>query len=84
METLLDLNSLMLEEVVGHLQAVKQWRKPTPAKESGGHLLLTEVDWMAHMKTKDGSGSSSRTHPGGGNGNGGKNKGGKASGEHKT
>jgi hypothetical protein len=40
METLLDLNRLTTEEPVGHLHTVKQRRKPTLAKETGGRLLL--------------------------------------------
>ena len=84
METLLDLDSLSIEEAVGHLRAVEQRKKPTPAKEAGGHLLLTEEEWMARMKTKHGSGSSSGTRHGGGNGGGGKNRGGKAGGERKS
>jgi hypothetical protein len=51
METLLDLDSLSIEEAVGHMRAVEQCKKPTPAKESGSHLLLTEEEWMARMKT---------------------------------
>jgi hypothetical protein len=41
-------------------------------------MLLTEEEWMARMKTKDGSGSSSGTRHDGENGSGGKNRGGKA------
>jgi hypothetical protein len=68
MDTLLDLNSLLIEEALDHLRAIEQRKKPTPAKESDGHLLLTEEEWMAHMKTKDGSGSNFGTLHGGGNG----------------
>jgi hypothetical protein len=84
METLLDLDSLSIEEVVGHLCAIEQCKKLTPAKETGSHLHLTEEEWMARIKTKDGSGSSSRIRHGGGNGGSGKNKGGKAGGERKS
>jgi hypothetical protein len=69
METLLDLNRLTAEEPVGHLHTVEQRRKPTLAKETRGCLLLR---WMACMKSKDGSESSSGTHHGGGNGGSGK------------
>jgi hypothetical protein len=55
METLLDLDSLSIEEAASHMRAIEQRKKPTPAKEIGGRLLLTEEEWMAHMKTKDGS-----------------------------
>jgi hypothetical protein len=78
MDTLLDLDSLSIEEAVDHMRAVEQHKKPTPAKETSGRLLLTEEEWMAHMKTKDGSRSSSGTCHGGGNGGGEKNRGGKA------
>ncbi len=44
METLLDLDSLSIEEAVGHLRAVEQRKKPTPTNETGGHLLLTEEE----------------------------------------
>jgi hypothetical protein len=55
METLLDLDSLSIEEAASHLRAIEQRKKPTLAKEIGSRLLLTEEEWMAHMKTKDGS-----------------------------
>jgi hypothetical protein len=84
LETLLDLDSLSIEEAVGHLRAVEQRKKPTPAKEASGRLLLTEEEWMARMKTKHGSGSSSGTCHGGGNGGGGKNRGVKAGAERKS
>jgi hypothetical protein len=77
METLLRLDSLLIEEAVSHLRAIEQRKKLTSAKETGGRLLLTEEEWMAHMKTKDGSRSSSGTCHGGGNGGGSKNRGGK-------
>jgi hypothetical protein len=76
-ETLLDLDSLSIEEAVGHLRAVEQRKKPPPAKESGGRLLLTEEEWMARLKTRDGFGSNARAHSGGGNNVGGKNRGNK-------
>jgi hypothetical protein len=42
-ETLLDLNSLLIEEAVGHLLAVEQRKQSTtPAADTGGWLLLTE------------------------------------------
>jgi hypothetical protein len=77
METLLDLESLSIEEAVGHLRAVEQRKKPSPAKENTGRLLLTEEEWMARMKSRDGSGSSTGARRGGASGGGGKNRGGK-------
>jgi hypothetical protein len=59
METFLDLDSLSIEEVVGHLCIVEQCKKPPATKENGGRLLLTEEEWLAHMKSREGSGSNS-------------------------
>jgi hypothetical protein len=56
METLLYLKSLSLEEVVGHLHPVETRKKPPPMKESEGRLLLTDDEWLARVKTRDGSG----------------------------
>jgi hypothetical protein len=72
METLLDLKSLSIEEVDGHLLAVEQRKKPSPSKEAGGRLLLTEEEWMARMKTCDGSGSNAGSRSGGGKNRGNK------------
>jgi hypothetical protein len=78
MEMLLDLDSLSIEEVVGHLRAVEQRKKPLPTKESGSRLLITE-EWMARIKTRDGSGSGSNTgaRSTGGNNSGSKSRGNK-------
>jgi hypothetical protein len=46
METLLDLDSLSIEEAIGHLCVVEQRKKPSPAKETSGRLLLTEEEWL--------------------------------------
>jgi hypothetical protein len=59
METLLDLNSLSIEEVVGHLQAVEQRKKvstPQAIADVGGRLLLTEDEWSARLKAKENGG----------------------------
>jgi hypothetical protein len=72
METLLDLDSLSIEEFVGHLCAVEQQKKSSLTKESNDHLLLTE-EWMACMNSWDGSGA----HRGGASDNSGKNRGAK-------
>jgi hypothetical protein len=77
METLLDLESLSIKEAIGHLRAVEQRKKPSPAKENADRLLLTKEEWMARMKSRDGSGSSTGAHRGGASG--GKNRGGKQS-----
>jgi hypothetical protein len=44
METLLDLDSLSIEEVVGHLRIIEQHKKSSPAKENSGCLLLTKEE----------------------------------------
>jgi hypothetical protein len=59
METLLDLNSLSIEEIVGHLWAIEQRKKLPGSKEIGRRLLLTEEEWLACMKSREGSGSNS-------------------------
>jgi hypothetical protein len=53
METLLDLNSLSIEET-GHLRAVEQRKKDItpPVADVGRRLLLTEKEWTARMTTK--------------------------------
>jgi uncharacterized membrane protein YgcG len=76
METLLNLDSLLIEEVVGHLWVVEQRKKPPAPKENGGRLLLTE-EWLARMKIREGSSSNSRARRGGTSGGNSKNKGGK-------
>jgi hypothetical protein len=49
-ETLLDLNAMSIEVTTGHLRAVEERKKPiSEAKER--HLLLTEEEWMARLKT---------------------------------
>ena len=68
-ETLLDVNELSVEEVVGRLRAIEQ-RKKKPASmgassnvDKQGRLLLTEEEWMARLKLResgDGSGSGKR------------------------
>jgi hypothetical protein len=58
METLLDLNSLSLEEATEHLRAIERRKKKVSGgKDSTGRLLLTEEEWTARMKKRDGSSS---------------------------
>jgi hypothetical protein len=73
METLLNLDVLTIEEAVGHLHAVEQRKKLPSSKDSEGRLLLTKEEWMACMKTRDGSGSFAGAHGGGSSNDGGKN-----------
>jgi hypothetical protein len=77
METLLDLNPLLIEEVVGHMWVVEQRRKKrstSPMADVRGRLLLTEEEWMAWMKLKEKGGLSRSSAFGGGGGHD-KNKG---------
>jgi hypothetical protein len=48
-ETLLDINTIYVEEVTGMLPAVEQWRKPAPILDNQGRLLLCEEEWMAKL-----------------------------------
>jgi hypothetical protein len=78
METLLDLGSMSIEEAVGMLHAVEtRKKKPSPAKEGGGRLLLTE-EWMDRMKSREGSGSNSGARNSSGGKGAGKSKGDKS------
>lgn len=45
-ETPLDLDTISIEEVTGHLRAVEQRKKPavTPTKDSSSRLVLTEEE----------------------------------------
>jgi hypothetical protein len=55
-DTLLDLDSLLIEYVVGHLCVIVQQKKPTPSQDSNAYLLLTEEEWtMACMKNCEGN-----------------------------
>jgi hypothetical protein len=83
METLLDLDSQSIEEAVGHLRAVEQRKKPLPVKETSGHLLLTKEEWLARMKTRDGSSSGASAHSSIENKSSGKGKAGKGGGDEK-
>ncbi|CAD6337548.1 unnamed protein product [Miscanthus lutarioriparius] len=81
-ETLLDVNELSVEEVVGHLRAIEQ-RKKKPASagasstaDKQGRLLVTEEEWMARLKLREsgegsGSGKRGKTRHGCGGGSGG-------------
>jgi hypothetical protein len=72
METLLDLNSLSIEEATDHLCAV-EWRKKTttsPAVDTRGRLLLILEEWTTRMKAKEKSASSGGGSSGGSNDHG--------------
>jgi hypothetical protein len=74
--------TLSIEEAVGHLRAVEQRKKPPATKDSDGHLLLTEEEWLSCWKVSNGSSSSSDNRMPNSNCNGGKSGGkGKTSGK---
>jgi hypothetical protein len=56
METLLDLESLSVDEADGHLRTMEQRKYPPPAKENSDRQILTE-EWMTCMKNCCGSNS---------------------------
>ncbi|BAF28972.2 Os12g0108800 [Oryza sativa Japonica Group] len=72
-ETLLDLATVSIEEVIGRLRAVEQRKKPasSEAKDSSGRLLLTEEDWLARYKARE---QEKKGGSSGGNGGGGRNR----------
>ena len=58
-ETLLDVNDLTVEEVTKRLRNVEQRKKNTiSAVDKEGRLLLTEEEWLAHLKLRDDTGES--------------------------
>jgi len=52
-ETLLDIDTLSVEEVTGRLKAATD-DEPSLAKDISGKLLLTEEQWLERYKKKDG------------------------------
>ena len=56
-ETLLDLNTISVEEVTGRLRTVEQRRKSPPVVNSQGRLLLCEEDWLAKLKIHEEEGN---------------------------
>jgi hypothetical protein len=69
-ETLLDLNTVSVDEVTGRLRAVEQRRhRSAPVVNNQGRLLLTQEEWMAKLKNP-GASEEKRTPSGsGGSGN---------------
>lgn len=74
-ETLIDLCTVSVEEIVGRLSSVEQRRKPAPVLDSQGRLLLCEEEWLAKMRIRE----AEKENSGGSNVVGGK-RGGKAHG----
>jgi hypothetical protein len=62
-ETLLNIDTLSIEEVTGRLKAATD-DEPTPPQTVGGKLLLTEEQWLEKYKKSEYSrgGSSSGSH----------------------
>ena len=55
-ETLLDVYDLTVEEVTKRLRNVEQQKKNTiSAVDKEGRLLLTEEEWLARLKLRDGT-----------------------------
>jgi hypothetical protein len=69
-ETLLDLNSMLIEEAAGHLHVVEERKKKSSCGTKDGRLLLTEEEWMAHLKVRDGESSNMSGRGGRGHGKG--------------
>jgi hypothetical protein len=53
-ETLLDLNSMLIEIATGHLRVVEERKKKASDGTKEGRLLLTEEEWMAWLKVREG------------------------------
>ena len=52
-ETLLDVSTLSIEEVAGHLQSMEQRYERSNAGGLGNKLFLTEEEWMARMRRRE-------------------------------
>jgi hypothetical protein len=52
-ETLLDLEGMSVEELIGHLRSAEERCAIGGADDSGSKLLLTEEEWIARGKKKE-------------------------------
>jgi hypothetical protein len=74
-DTLLDLDTLFMEELIGRLKAVEErYEQEQPEAKQTGKLLLSNEEWVALMKLRDGA-SSSQAGRGGGKPRRGRGKG---------
>ncbi|XP_066316160.1 uncharacterized protein [Miscanthus floridulus] len=64
-EMMLDLSTLTIEDVTGHLRAVDEHMEQATATMDSGKLLLTEEEWAARIKEKK-SREASSSHGGDG------------------
>jgi hypothetical protein len=53
-ETLLDLNSMLIKIATGHLRVVEERKKKASDGTKEGRLLFTEEEWMAWLKVQEG------------------------------
>jgi hypothetical protein len=58
-ETLVDINSMSIEEATGHLRVVEERKKKATDGAKEERLLLTEEEWMARLKAHRGDLSNS-------------------------
>ena len=56
-ETMLDLSTLTIEDVTGHLRAVDKRMEQATAMKDSGQLLLTEEEWAARRNSEVASSS---------------------------
>jgi hypothetical protein len=65
-ETLLDLDTLSMEELIGRLKAAKErYELEELEVKHAGKLLLSEEEWFTQMKLREGGASSSQAGNGG-------------------
>jgi hypothetical protein len=56
-ETLPDLNSMLIEEATNHLCAVEERKKKSSSGSKEGRLLLIKEEWMTCLKIQEGESS---------------------------